>query len=218
MKESPSKSTSATWSYLPESLACDLSKIAVPKTFKKGSTLYHMGDAPKGLFFIYEGLVGLFNTSKEGKEHLFRIFGKGSCLGHRSLAAEEPYHASSKVLETSQIGSIGLDQAKKLLDQSPEFARHLLKKMAKELRVAELRLAASTDRQVAERVAESMIYLKESFPEHRWTRNEIAYFCGSTGPTVIRTLSQLEELGLIQQKGREIAILDKEGLKEFANL
>ena len=206
------------WKFLPNSVACVLDEVSIKKTFKKGSFLYHMGDDPKGLFFIFSGLVGLFNTSNDGKEHLFRIFGNGQCLGHRTLMAGEKYHAGAKVLESSEIGIVDAKTTHELLAKNHEFSLTMMRKLAVELGRAELRLAATTDKQVAERVAEAMLYLKETYPDHRWTRNEIAYYCGSTGPTVIRTLSDFEEKGFIEQIGRDISILDKDGLRAFANL
>ncbi|MBX3041006.1 MAG: winged helix-turn-helix domain-containing protein, partial [Bdellovibrionaceae bacterium] len=53
---------------------------------------------------------------------------------------------------------------------------------------------------------------KDLHPRHRWTRLEIASFCASTPSTVIKALAQLEEKGLISQKGREIEIRDRKAL------
>lgn len=206
------------WHFLPESLACVLEEVAIKREYKKGSFLYHAGEEPRGLFFIFSGLVGLFNTADNGSEHLFRIFGNSQCMGHRSLMAKEHYHASAKVIESALIGFVDLKTAHQLLKDNHEFALKMMQKLAIELRRAELRLAASTDKQVAERVAEAMIYLKETYPDHKWTRNEIAYYCGSTGPTVIRTLADFEKRGYIEQTGRNISIVDKDSLKNFANL
>lgn len=177
-----------------------------------------MGEAPKGLFFVFEGLVGLYNTNEQGKERLLRIFGKGQCLGHRSLLAKDAYHANARVIEKSQIGFISSKKAMELLATNHEFCFKMLEKLAKELKHAELRLASSTESQVSERVAEAMLYLKETYPTHKWTRNEIAYYCGSTGPTVIRTLSDFEKKGIIKQEGRDILIVDKEELRKIAQL
>ena len=206
------------WDFLPESLACTLDEIAIQKTYKKGTFLYHMGEEPKGLFFIFSGLVGVFSTTESGNEHLLRIFGESQCMGHRSLLANENYHAGGKVLEDAVIGFVDAATVRTLINENSDFAQRMISKLAVELRRAEIRLAASSDKQVAERVAEAMLYLKIAFPEHKWTRNEIAYYCGSTAPTVIRTLADFEKRGFIEQHGRDISILDPESLKNFANL
>ncbi|MCB0340739.1 MAG: Crp/Fnr family transcriptional regulator [Pseudobdellovibrionaceae bacterium] len=198
------------------SLAKTLDPEVTKKSYKKGSFLYHMGESPSGLFLIYSGLVGLFNSSSDGKDHLFRIFGKGQWLGHRTLIAGDTYHTSAKVLEDSEIGFVSKARTSQLLIDNMDFNSAMIKKLAVELGQAEMRLAASFDKQVAQRVAEAMLYLKETYPDHKWTRNEIAYYCGSTGPTVIRTLALFQQKGFIEQTGREIEILDKKALKSFA--
>ncbi|MAE73141.1 MAG: cyclic nucleotide-binding protein [Bdellovibrionaceae bacterium] len=206
------------WPYLPESVACSLHEITTTKTYKKGTFLYRHGESPKGLYFVFSGLVGLTHVSDSGKEHLFRVFGSGQCLGHRSLVASENYHASAKVLESAEIGYATKAMVEHLMATNHEFCQAMMKKLAQELRRAELRLASSSDKQVAERVAETMIDLKESFPDHKWTRKDIAHYCGTTGPSVIRSLAQLEELGFIRQDGREISIIDDMQLRRFARL
>ncbi|RME15863.1 MAG: Crp/Fnr family transcriptional regulator [Bdellovibrio sp.] len=206
------------WPQLPKNLSCHLQELSQKKTYKKGEYLYHMGDSPKGLFLVHKGLVGLYYSSEEGNEFLFRVFGKGSCLGHRTLIAQEAHHASAKVLEPAEIGWIPPQMALKLLETNHEFMIVMLKKLATELRLAEIRLASSKEKQAAERIAETMLYLKDQFPEHLWTRAEIAHFSGTTPETVIRTLSKFEKEGLIQQKGRHINILKKEQLAHFAHL
>ncbi len=204
------------WAELPESLSCQLKELVRPTPYAKGSVLYRAGDPARGLFFVFEGLVGLFSGSEEGREHLLRIFGRGVCLGHRALVADEPHQGEARVLETSKIGLLEAERAHQLLRESPEFAAHMMKKLAVELRRAEHRLASAIEKQVAARIAETLIYLKDSFPDHRWTRNDIAYYSGSTGPTVIRTLAFFESEGLIQQEGRDIVIQDLKKLAEVA--
>jgi CRP-like cAMP-binding protein len=54
--------------------------------------------------------------------------------------------------------------------------------------------------------------LKDLHPDHNWTRQEIANFCASTVSTVIKALSELEELNLIKQDGRSIQVLNRDGL------
>jgi CRP-like cAMP-binding protein len=61
-----------------------------------------------------------------------------------------------------------------------------------------------------------VLYLREVFPEHQWTRREIAEFCGSSTPTVIRTLAKFEAEGILRQHGRKIEIVRREALLELA--
>jgi CRP-like cAMP-binding protein len=90
--------------------------------------------------------------------------------------------------------------------------------VSKELRAAEGRLCAHSDKNAAERVAEAVLFLREKFPSQNWTRKEIAEWAGTTPETVMRSLADFETRGLIEQVGRKINILDRSALVKEANL
>jgi CRP-like cAMP-binding protein len=73
------------------------------------------------------------------------------------------------------------------------------------------------ENQILSRTAQTIIYLKDIHPNHNWTRQEIANFCASTVSTIIKAMAELEDMGLISQKGRSIDILDREGLLNLEN-
>ena len=204
------------WKQLPEDASKVLKKSTLFKTFKKGATIYSFGDTPQGIYVVKSGLVGLVTTSNKGSEHLLRLFVENMFFGHRSLFANETYYASAICLEQSEIGLVPKEVVEEILENFPGTARLLIETLARELGLAELQRLKIADQEVLQRLASSLIYLKEIHPDHRWTRNEIAHFCGSTGPTVIRGLAELEERGLIHQEGRDIRILDRASLLELA--
>ena len=73
------------------------------------------------------------------------------------------------------------------------------------------------ENQILSRTAQAIIYLKDLYPEHNWTRQEIANFCASTVSTVIKAMAELEDMGLIKQQGRSIEILKREELLQMTN-
>jgi CRP-like cAMP-binding protein len=105
-----------------------------------------------------------------------------------------------------------------LLERHPEVGMKLLAVISKELKAAENRLCAQTDKNAAERVAEAVLFLREKFPTQNWTRKEISEWAGTTPETVMRTLADFEGRGLIEQVGRKINIVNKGKMLEEANL
>ena len=101
----------------------------------------------------------------------------------------------------------------------PELAMKLLSHISKDLRVAEEKWLGQMDKGASERIAEALLFLQEHFQHQNWTRREIAQWAGTTPETVIRTLSQFEKDGLIDQSdGRSIRIVLKDKLKERAEI
>lgn len=186
--------------------------------FNRGERVYNAGDKPSGLYLVKDGLVGLTLLGTSGKEHLLRFFSSGQFFGHRSYASREPYHGSSVCLEKTSLWHLNCEQvAQAFLDEGPMIYEEMARTLALELGRVENQHIMILENQVLSRVAQSLVYLKELHGEHNWTREEIANFCASTGPTVIRALAQLEEKGLISQEGRKIIILDRSGLIELSD-
>jgi CRP-like cAMP-binding protein len=199
-------------SQIPSSLQKRLLLKKTTKKLKKGDFLYRLGDTPQSIYVVEKGLVGLTYVGLKGEEHLLRIFKVGRVHGHRSIFANEVYHSSAVALEDSEISVIPKECLFEMIKQKPEMAFHFLNVLAVELKEAELKLISRSEKDVAGRIAETLIYLTEQYPEHSWTRREIAEFCGSTTPTVIKTMAKFEEKGWISQSGRKFLILKKKNL------
>lgn len=193
----------------------ELAKGTTMHPLKRGETLYQTGDLPTGLHFIQHGLIGLVAIGSTGNEYLIRLAKTGQYVGHRSLFAGETHHATAVALEDTHVISVSKTVILRVISLFPKVALLILETISKELKNAELGRVSLADKNVIARVAESLLYLYERFPEHQWTRREIAEFCGSTTPTVIRTLAKLEAQGIILQTGRKIEILKKGVLLEL---
>lgn len=209
-----------------ESLMCSSPNIqeAVRKArvtchFKPGQTIFYAGNDPLGIFTIQSGLVKLEVTSSSGSTHTVRLVGPGGALGYRSLFSGEPYHASAVAVEDCELCFLSKADVMDIFSCHPELAMKLLSHISKDLRVAEEKWLGQMDKGASERIAEALLFLQEHFQHQNWTRREIAQWAGTTPETVIRTLSQFEKDGLIDQSdGRSIRIVLKEKLKERAEI
>jgi CRP-like cAMP-binding protein len=205
------------WGELSPDIREHFERASRIKKYKRSEIIYDVGLVPEGLYFVQEGLVGLTIIGLSGRDHLLRFFRKGQFFGHRSLFSEELYHGSTIALEPSTLVFLPKEVVLEVLRDHPELYKDFVFVLAKELRRAENQHVMVLENQVLVRVAQSLVYLKELHSEHPWTRQEIANFCASTTSTVIKACAQLEEMGLISQKGRAITILDRTGLIDLQN-
>lgn len=188
-----------------------------PILFKRGEIVYSEGEEPQGIYLVEKGLVGLILLgASSGKEHLMRFFKKGQYFGHRSLFSQEGYHGRTVCLEPAELSFIPKKTIFEILESQPHLYRGIVEILAQELKLAELQRVNILENQILPRVANSIVYLKELHPLHKWTRQEIANFCASTASTVIKAMAELEEKGLIRQESRDIVILDRDGLLELS--
>ncbi len=194
----------------------DISEEKIGKTFPKGSHVFLSGDESKGVYCISEGVVKIYYSGEAGKDHLLRVAGKGDILGYRAMLSGEPYKASAIAAEPVKACFISKETFHDSLKKDPEMAISLLGKLSREFGGAESRLSSVTDKEAARRVAESLLFLKASFPDHPWTRKDIAEWASTTPETVMRVLAKFTDKNYIRSEGRRIVIVDEKSLGKIA--
>ena len=185
-------------------------------TYKRGDIIYHEGETPQQLYLVEEGIVGLYHLSHNGKETFLRVFGKDQIFGHRSYFAQTNYHANSTALTDLVVAVIPKEECQRICSEKPELMREMTKLMARSLGESELRLAGLLDKSAKTRITEGLIYFKLKYPDHTWTRKEIADFVGSTYESVTRVMSLLSQKKLIVKHGRNFDIPDTRALLDFS--
>ncbi len=185
------------------------------RSYKRGDRVYAVGAPASGIYILRKGLVGLVYQSAKGSDHLLRVFKSGQFFGHRSFFADEPHHATALALEVVEADFVPREAVEHVFRMDPKFARIVIESLARELRHAEIWRVLVSEQDVLARTAHSVVILKDLDPEHPWTRAEIANFCASTAPSVVRALTELESRGLIRQSGRSIEIIDRWGLLQI---
>ncbi|MDO8519157.1 MAG: Crp/Fnr family transcriptional regulator [Deltaproteobacteria bacterium] len=204
---------------------CDRHKTT--NTYKKGQVIFYEGNQAYGLYCIYAGRIKLFKTGVDGKQQIVRIAGPGDLLGYRSLFADEPYHATAEALEDAMICCIDRNSFFPVLAKNPALSLNIIKKLSKELRLAEDLATSIAQRSVRERMAELLLMLKETYGKPSkagvrinlsLSREEMAEMIGITQETAIRLLSEFRQDGLISVHDREIVILKIDKLLEIARI
>ncbi len=195
--------------------------------YKKNQVIFYEGNQAYGLYCIFSGRVKLYKSGVDGKQQIVRIAGPGDLLGYRSLFADEPYSTTAEVIEEATICCMDKKAFFPLLSKNPQLALDLIKKLSKELRVAESLATSIAHRSVRERMAELLLMLKEAYGKpvkngHRidlqLSREEVGEMIGATQETAIRLLSEFKQDGMIEIKEREITILNSKALLETARI
>lgn len=203
---------------LPDEALKVLDQNKIINNFKRGQFIFYAGNTPGGMYCINSGVVKLETQGPTGIGHILRVVKEGGVLGYRSLFADEPYESAAVVHEDAEVCFIPKATIVELMRSYPDIGNRLLTIVAKELRAAEDRLCAQTDKNASERVAMAVLFLRETFPTQNWTRKEIAEWAGTTPETVIRSLAEFESQGMIEQRGRAIIIVDKVSLIRASNI
>ncbi len=186
--------------------------------FKAGQNLFYSGNPASGIYCIMSGTVKLELQDDQGKTQIAQVYGSGSMVGYRALFSDEPYMSSAIASEPVEVCFIPRSTILDLVGKNPDLALKFLKQLSEDFRMMETRMHRVSSTPAPERIAEALLFLRENFNEKNWTRKEIAEWAGTTSETVIRTLAQFEEEGLISQKGRSISILKRDALFKRAKI
>ncbi|WP_338767480.1 Crp/Fnr family transcriptional regulator [Bernardetia sp. ABR2-2B] len=216
------------------SVFCDLSEeevetISVNKGcnfYKRGQNLFSEGSRAIGIHCIYEGKVKLTKLGIDGKEQIVKIVSGGDVLGYNSLLSQMPYNVSAEALDDAVVCFLPTSTFSELLDENKDFPRKMMQIMAHDTQDMEKRLTNWMQKSVRERLAEVLLLLHSRYQDKekpqiidvRLSREEIANLVGTATESAIRYLSELNTDKIIELKGKQIKILDKEKLIRTANI
>ena len=82
-----------SWSGLPPAVRAAFERQSKSLSYKRRQVVYEPMDEPDGIYFVETGLVGIVIPGRSGAEYLMRFFRPNQYFGHRSLFAEERFHA-----------------------------------------------------------------------------------------------------------------------------
>jgi CRP/FNR family transcriptional regulator len=207
----------------------EISEISEKKDcgyYKKGQLVFMEGQRPRGLFCVNSGKIKITKIGSEGKEQILRLAKTGDIMGYRALLGEDVYSCSAYSIEDSRICFIPKSNIFKLIENNPKFSLKMIKLLTGELRSAEQHVTDMAQKPVRERVAEALLFIKETYGYEnqsktinaKLSREELANMVGTATESVIRTLSEFKHDGIIDIKGKNIELLNEEKLVAIANI
>lgn len=206
-----------------------LSDLSIDKTcnfYKKGQIVFFEGNRPLGLYCVNKGKIKIFQLGSSGKEQIMRLAKGGDILGYRALIGGELYSASAGIIEDSIICFIPKKTFFDLLQTNSELSTKMMKLLSHDLKSAESRITGLAQKPVRERLAETLLMLKEFYGlesdnktiNASLSREDISNIVGTATETTIRVMSDFKHEKLIDLQGKKIKILNNESLIKAANI
>ncbi|WP_281228518.1 Crp/Fnr family transcriptional regulator [Flavobacterium aquiphilum] len=200
-----------------------ISECKTSRTIKKGETIFEEGENVNGIFCVKDGICKLTKLSPNGKDQIVKLVAKGELLGQRSMISEEPANLSAVALEDMQVCFIPKNEILGFFDKNNQFSMNVMKTICGDLRLADDHMVNMAQKSVKERLAETLIYLHETFGINndktlkvQLSRDELASMIGTATESCIRLLSDFNKLGLIELVGKKIVLKDLQKLKKLA--
>lgn len=185
----------------------------------KKQYVYTEGDEPTRLYFLKAGKVKTVRTNADGKELITGLYNAGEFFGYLALLENTEYTDSAVTLEDSELVYIPNDDFKQLLLANNEVGQQFIKLLAGRISERETQLVTMAYSSLRRRVADTLLRLHEqqaaNHPQGliQLSRDDLASIVGTATESLIRTLSEFKQDGLIELVGSSIRVLQPDRLR-----
>jgi CRP-like cAMP-binding protein len=205
--------------------ADNLKEINHKKTtihFQKGEVIFSEGNTLRGVYCLHSGKCKMTKLAPNGKEQIVRFIRKGEMVGHRSVISNSVAHLTVTALEDMEVCFIPKQEILDMFKNNSDFSLGIAQSIAEDLDEANSSIANMAQKNVRERLAESLLFFEkifgvdaEGFISVTLTREEIANAIGTATESTIRLLSEFKKEGYIILSGKKIKIADKVKLQHL---
>ena len=187
--------------------------------YKKDQNIFNEGFQVFGIFFIQNGKVKVYTTGLNDREQIVRFAIDADILGHRSNG-NDFYPVTATALDDSFICFIKNETLNEMFLTNPYFVIELMMYYSAELRKLENRIKNIAQMNLQEKTAETLLLMFENFGLTNnyelnvpFSREDYAKTAGTTRQQIVMQLTEFEKEGLIEKRGKKIALLNVEALQ-----
>ncbi|MCD8041937.1 MAG: Crp/Fnr family transcriptional regulator [Tannerellaceae bacterium] len=221
-----SASLSDVWRVLTDKEREILRKNSSIQRFRKNELIYCEGDEPKDMMCLLNGKVKIFKEGVGGRSQIIRMIKPIQYFGYRAYFAQEDYLTNASAFEASSVCMIPMTVVTDLLMGNPNLAMFFIRQLSSDLGIADERTVNLTQKHIRGRLAESLLFLKDSYGLEEdgatlsiyLAREDLANLSNMTTSNAIRTLSTFAAERMIALDGRKIKLIDMEKLKKISRL
>lgn len=174
------------------------------------------------MFCIKDGVCKLSKLSANGKDQIIKLVKAGELLGQRSMISEESANLSAVALEDMEVCFVPKNEILHFFNHNNDFSMNVMRNICGDLKDADNHMVDMAQKNVKQRLAETLLYLEENFGKNndesiriQLSREELAGMIGTATESCIRLLSEFNKKGMISLSGKKIFLKDKEALKKI---
>lgn len=186
--------------------------------YKRGMTVYNRGEHSNIIYLILKGVVKTHTMDVNGKELITGLYKPDDFLGFTSFDENIPYSETATAVEDAELVGISKKQVADILRKSQEVSMELMNLLTDNLSNVKEQLIQMAYSSVRKKTASTILqFVNVINPKPgnpiRILRSDLAATAGIATESLIRTLSDFKKDGLIEIEGRDIRVLDRQGLE-----
>ena len=206
----------------------DLARGMRVRRFRRGETVFHVGDPGDALFIVMAGSIKITLPADTGDEAILATLRSGDFFGELALLDGAPRSATAVAIEPTETYVLSRDGFRELIASQAQMREALLATLAAEVRrltnhVEELHFLDITGRLASRLVRLSAETGADRLPDGAvrlagpLTQGDLAAMIGCTRQSVNKLLGLFSDDGLIRLERDRIIVVDLDGLKRAAH-
>ena len=198
---------------LPKALLEEIAKVATVRPYPKNAIIVTENDESDSLYVVLSGKARVYVSDEKGREAALNQIGPGEYFGEVTLDGG-PRSASVMALEECRCAVMRRAELTALIERNPEFALHLVRKLAHRVRELTENVRSLALMDVYGRVARLLLELAEEkdgklVVAGPLTHKEIASRVGASREMISRIFSDLADGGYVRKEGGQLVIARK---------
>ena len=199
--------------------------VAVRRTVKRGTSLFHNGEKFTSLYAIRTGFFKTSVNTEDGRDQVTGFQMAGEIIGLDGIVNEQ-HTCDAIALEDAEVCVLPFDRIEEISREVNSLQRHVHKIMSREIVREHGVMLLLGSMRAEERLAAFLLNLVQRLQARgfskselilRMTREEIGSYLGMKLETVSRTFSKFADDGIVEVKQRHIHICDADALKRIVN-
>ena len=200
---------------LPEKDQLKINSLASHRRYQEGETIFQPGD--EKLQIVARGNIKVYQLSASGRE--LRVAQPGDYEGEKQLFGLENDSFFGQAMENTEICSLSKADFNRVLMENPQFSLKLLELITQKLLATERQTQFLAMERVEERLASYLLDLAKAAGSDQvqlsMKMKDIALYLGTTPETLSRKFKLLEKMGYLKRTGKQVKILDEDGLLDL---
>ena len=199
--------------------------VAIRRSIKRGTALFHSGEKFTSLYAIRTGFFKTCVTTEDGRDQVTGFQMAGEIIGLDGIVNDK-HTCDAIALEDGKVCVIPFDRMEEISREINALQHHVHKIMSREIVREHGVMLLLGSMRAEERLAAFLLNLVQRLQARgfskselvlRMTREEIGSYLGMKLETVSRTFSKFSDDGMVDVKQRHIHILDAEALMQIVN-
>ena len=190
--------------------------------FAKGETIFRQGDDCPGVFVVGAGLVRVFNTSPNGREHVLHLAGPGNTFAEVAAIGGFACPANVEAVAPTTCALLPMDRFRKALEEDHHFCLEMMMGLTVWVKQLVAMIEDIALRDAAGRLARLLFESQrddDGVVKLPSLKRHLASHLNLTSETLSRTIRRLVDAGMIALVGQNrVRILNRKRLRQVAEV